>query len=32
VFTNSSMTPESDREWAIAEVARALYDFYYLQS
>jgi beta-lactamase class A len=32
VFTNSSMTPESDRERAIAEVARALYDFYYLQS
>jgi len=32
VFTNSSMTPASDRERAIAEVARALYDFYYLQS
>ncbi len=32
VFTNSSMTPESDRERAIAEVARALYDFYYFQS
>ena len=32
VFTNSSMTPAEDRERAIAEVARALYDFYYLQS
>ncbi|WP_019668100.1 class A beta-lactamase [Eudoraea adriatica] len=32
VFTNSSKTPASDRERAIAEVARALYDFYYLQS
>ena len=32
VFTNSSKTPDSDRERAIAEVARALYDFYYLQS
>jgi len=26
------MTPAEDRERAIAEVARALYDFYYLQS
>lgn len=32
VFTNSSETPDSDRERAIAEVARALYDFYHLQS
>ncbi len=32
VFTNSSKTPAEDRERAIAEVARALYDFYYLQS
>lgn len=32
VFTNSSKTPASDRERAIAEVARALYDFYYFQS
>jgi beta-lactamase class A len=32
VFTNSSKTPDSDRERAIAEVARALYDFYYLKS
>ncbi len=32
VFTNSSETPASDRERAIAEVARALYDFYYFQS
>ena len=32
VFTNSSKTPDADRERAIAEVARALYDFYYLQS
>ena len=30
VFTNSSETSESDRDRAIAEVARALYDFYYL--
>ena len=32
VYTNSSKTPAADRERAIAEVARALYDFYYLQS
>jgi len=32
VYTNSSETPAEDRERAIAEVARALYDFYYLQS
>ena len=32
VFTNSSVTPYADRERAIAEVARALYDFYYFQS
>ena len=32
VFTNSSETPASDRDRAIAEVARALYDFYYLKS
>lgn len=31
VFTNSSKTPTSDRDRAIAEVARALYDFYYLK-
>ncbi len=31
VFTNSSKTPSADRERAIAEVARALYDFYYLK-
>jgi len=32
VFTNSNWTPSADRERAIAEVTRALYDFYYLQS
>ena len=32
VFTNSSETPAADRDRAIAEVARALYDFYYFQS
>ncbi|MBN3522045.1 class A beta-lactamase [Algoriphagus lutimaris] len=32
VFTNSSTTSEADRERAIAEVARSLYDFYYLKS
>ena len=32
VFTNSSKTPASDRDRSIAEVARALYDFYYLKS
>jgi beta-lactamase class A len=31
VFTNSSKTPTEDRDRAIAEVARALYDFYYLK-
>ena len=31
VFTNSSETPSADRDRAIAEVARALYDFYYLK-
>ena len=31
VFTNSSKTPTADRERAIAEVARTLYDFYYLK-
>jgi beta-lactamase class A len=31
VYTNSSETPVADRERAIAEVARALYDFYYLK-
>jgi beta-lactamase class A len=30
VFTNSSKTSVADRDRAIAEVARALYDFYYL--
>jgi beta-lactamase class A len=30
VFTNGSMTPEADRDRAIAEVCRTLYDFYYL--
>ena len=30
VFTNSSETSESDRDRAIAEVSRTLYDFYYL--
>lgn len=31
VFTNSSKTSMADRDRAIAEVARALYDFYYLK-
>jgi len=31
VFTNSSTTPEASRDRAIAEVTRALYDFYYLK-
>jgi len=31
VFTNSSETPSADRDRAIAEVARALFDFYYLK-
>lgn len=30
VFTNSSRTSEADRDRAIAEVGRTLYDFYYL--
>ena len=30
VFTNSSKTPVADRDRAIAEVGRTLYDFYYL--
>ena len=30
VFTNSSETPASDRERAIAEIARSLFDYYYL--
>ncbi len=29
VFTKSSTTPEADRDRAIAEISRALYDFYY---
>ena len=29
VYTKSSTTSEADREKAIAEVTRALYDFYY---
>ena len=32
VFTNSSVTSMEDRDRAIAEVARVLYDFYYLNS
>jgi beta-lactamase class A len=32
VFTKSSTTSEADRDRAIAEVTRALYDFYYLKS
>ncbi|MGB4952046.1 MAG: serine hydrolase, partial [Rhizobiaceae bacterium] len=32
VFTNSSTTSTSDQDRAIAEVTRALYDFYYLRS
>jgi beta-lactamase class A len=32
VYTKSSTTPEADRDQAIAEVARTLYDFYYLQT
>ena len=31
VFTNSSETPSADRDRAIAEVSRTLYDFYYLK-
>ena len=30
VFTNSSKTPVADRDRAIAEVSRALFDYYYL--
>ena len=30
VFTKSSATPETDRDRAIAEISRTLYDFYYL--
>ena len=30
VFTKSSTTSEADRDRAIAEVTRTLYDFYYL--
>ena len=30
VFTKSSTTSEADRDRAIAEVSRTLYDFYYL--
>lgn len=32
VYTKSSTTSEADREKAIAEVTRSLYDFFYLQS
>lgn len=30
VFTKSSATPEADRERAIAEISRIIYDFFYL--
>jgi beta-lactamase class A len=30
VFTNSSKTPESDRDRAIAEIARSLFDYFYV--
>jgi beta-lactamase class A len=30
VFTNSSETPASDRDRAIAEIARSLFDYFYL--
>ena len=30
VFTNSSKTPSADRDRAIAEIARALFDYFYL--
>jgi beta-lactamase class A len=30
VFTKSSTTSEADRDRAIAEISRSLYDFYYL--
>jgi beta-lactamase class A len=32
VFTKSSTTPEADRDLAIAEISRTLYDFYYLSA
>jgi beta-lactamase class A len=32
VFTNSSETPEPDRDRAIAEIARSLFDYFYLAS
>jgi beta-lactamase class A len=32
VYTKSSTTSEADREKAIAEVTRSLYDFFYLKS
>ncbi|RXP59445.1 serine hydrolase [Lutibacter sp. HS1-25] len=32
VYTKSSTTSEADREKAIAEVTRSIYDFFYLQS
>lgn len=32
VFTNSSKTPVADRDRAIAEVGRTLFDFYYLMA
>ena len=30
VYTNSSKTPVADRDRAIAEIARALFDYFYL--
>jgi len=30
VFTNSSATPEADRDRAIAEIARSLFDYFHL--
>ena len=30
VFTNSSETPEPDRDRAIAEIARTLFDYFYV--
>ena len=32
VFTKSSTTPEADRDRAIAEITRTIYDFYYLMA
>jgi len=32
VFTESSTTPEADRDRAIAEISRTLYDWYYLSA